>query len=141
MGKFEHKVMIVWVLVLAWMLHYKNCLKKMVIVCFFNSLLYFQHYMLKKSKTTLLCYDVWPLTSLWNVKERNPCWKSEWILFFAMFWSPFFDLSLGQWRNWWWPVLSTILQTFCYLTIFVLLSSSLPTNPKIVPTFRNNNLS
>jgi len=108
MGKFEHKVMIIWV----WYSH--GCTWKIVEEnghCLFFSILFciFSTTVLKKSQTTL-CYDVGSLTSLWN--SRNPCWKSEWIFFCNVLKS--FWLVSGPWRNWW-PVLSTILQTFCYL--------------------------
>jgi len=66
----------------------------MVIVCFFNSLLYFQHYMLKKSKTTLLCYDVWPSLDF-SLQRKGIRVENQSESYFAMFWSPF-HLSLGH---------------------------------------------
>jgi len=94
--------------VFAWM-YLKNCWRKWSLFVFSILFCIFSTTVLKKSQTTL-CYDVGPLTSLWN--SRNPCWKSEWILFCNVLKS--FWLVSGPWRNWW-PVLSTILQTFCYL--------------------------
>jgi hypothetical protein len=87
-----------------------------------------------KNQRQTLCYDVWPLTSLWNL--RNPCWKSEWILFLQCFevlltflWG-MDNLMASAFNN-----LTDFLLPLPYYCPFVFFS---PNKPEIVRIFSNN---